>query len=219
MNTYVEWFVSQRSNQWMDASPTMNAKTTATPVSPTPGEWPLPGLIASYAPDSTTAGMESRNENRAAASRVRPRNSPAVIVVPERDAPGISARACAVPTARASVVLICSSSRSRRPALSAAYSRQASAISVEAMSQRLRAPVSIWSLKISPNAPTGIVATIRYQPSLYSSVPRTDRSYSPRNQATVTCSNSRQKYRTTATVVPSCTTAVKGAPGSFVVPP
>ena len=61
------------------------------------------------------------------------------------------------------------------------------------MTHRLRAPVSIWLLKISPNTPTGMVARIRYQPSLYSSEPRTDLSNSPRNQATVTCSSSRQK--------------------------
>ena len=89
-------------------------------MSPTPGPVLSPTLRASYSPDSTTAGIDSRNENRAAASRVSPRNSPAVIVVPDRDAPGISASACAVPTTTASVVLISSSPRSRLPTFSAA---------------------------------------------------------------------------------------------------
>ena len=48
---------------------------------------------------------------------------------------------------------------------------------VMAMTQRLRALVSIWLLNTSPNTLIGIVAKIRYQPSLYSSEPRTDLSY------------------------------------------
>ena len=42
------------------------------------------------------------------------------------------------------------------------------------MTQRLRAPVSICLLNTSPKMPIGIVAKMRYQPSLYSSEPRTD---------------------------------------------
>ena len=48
-------------------------------------------------PDATTAGIASRNEYRTAAGRVRPRKSPAVIVPPDRETPGISAIACAKP--------------------------------------------------------------------------------------------------------------------------
>jgi len=50
-------------------------------------------------------GMLRRNEKRAAASRVKPMNMPAVIVVPERDAQGINANAWAQP-------MICVSLRS-----------------------------------------------------------------------------------------------------------
>ena len=54
-------------------------------------------------PLNTTAanviGTSSRNENRAAESRSRPRKPPAVIVIPERETPGMSARLCARPTA------------------------------------------------------------------------------------------------------------------------
>ena len=157
----------------------MNAKTSADAGEPGAGRVPLPTSLSSYSPDSTTAGTESRNENRAAASRVSPRNSPAVIVVPDRDAPGISASACAVPTTTASMVVSSSSPRVRVPTVSAANSTRASAIRVEAMTQRLRAPVLIWWLKISPNRPTGMVARIRYQPILYSSVLRTDLSTEP----------------------------------------
>ena len=43
------------------------------------------------------AGVESRNEKRAAASRLRSRNSAAVMVIPLRDVPGTTASACASP--------------------------------------------------------------------------------------------------------------------------
>ena len=42
-------------------------------------------------PLAAIAGIESRKENRAAVSRVRPENKPPVIVVPEREEPGMSA--------------------------------------------------------------------------------------------------------------------------------
>ena len=42
-------------------------------------------------------GIDIKNEKRAAALRVRPNIKPAVIVIPERDVPGISANACAKP--------------------------------------------------------------------------------------------------------------------------
>ena len=41
---------------------------------------------------SAVIGMASRNENRDAASRLRPSNNPAVMVAPERDVPGIRDR-------------------------------------------------------------------------------------------------------------------------------
>ena len=47
-------------------------------------------------------GTSRKNEKRAAESRSRPRNRPAVIVIPERETPGISARLCAAPIASAS---------------------------------------------------------------------------------------------------------------------
>ena len=37
-------------------------------------------------------------------------------------------------------------------------------MSVVAISQRFRAPVSMWSLKARPRTEMGIVATMRYQP-------------------------------------------------------
>ena len=61
------------------------------------GRCRVPGQLAelrsSNSPDSTTAGMESRNENRAAARAVEARGrGPAVMVAPDRDTPGMSAK-------------------------------------------------------------------------------------------------------------------------------
>ena len=42
-------------------------------------------------------GIASRNEKRAAPERDRPSARPAVIVMPEREVPGMSASACAQP--------------------------------------------------------------------------------------------------------------------------
>src|SRR6266478_516291 len=68
-----------------------------------------PGSLAATAP--AISGAESKNENRVAASRVKFRNSPAVMVIPERDTPGHNATACATPIPIASPKFDCSSLR------------------------------------------------------------------------------------------------------------
>ena len=60
------------------------------------------GISTSAAP--AISGVDSRKENRAAASRVILRHNPATIVMPERDTPGKSARACALRDQRVSQV-------------------------------------------------------------------------------------------------------------------
>ena len=129
-----------------------------------------PSMIeeSSNSPLSTTAGTDRRNEKRAAAARSSPRKSPAVIVAPERDTPGISAAAWAMPTQKPSFVWIWSRSRSRVPTFSAAASTSPSTISVVPITYRSRAPVSIWSLKSTPKTPIGTVPSTMYQPSLAS---------------------------------------------------
>ncbi len=47
-------------------------------------------------------GVESRKLKRAAASRVKLRKSPPVMVMPERETPGMTAKACRTPTVMAS---------------------------------------------------------------------------------------------------------------------
>ena len=47
--------------------------------------------------------MARKNENSVAALRESPKNSPPMMVAPEREVPGISAKACASPSLRASM--------------------------------------------------------------------------------------------------------------------
>ncbi len=62
--------------------------------------------------------MLNKKEKRAASERFRPTNNPPVIVVPEREAPGISAKDCAMPMMSVSLIvkslisLLCSATRS-----------------------------------------------------------------------------------------------------------
>jgi hypothetical protein len=67
------------------------------------------------APAAVTAGTDSKNENRAAASRVRPSASPADMVIPLREVPGTRASACAKPMSKPSRRSICATLRRRRP--------------------------------------------------------------------------------------------------------
>jgi len=78
---------------------------------------------SSNTPAAPIAGIPSRNENRAAASRVNPRNIAAVMVVPERDDPGINATACARPINWLSHHPICLISRRKDAVRSANHRR------------------------------------------------------------------------------------------------
>ena len=80
-----------------------------------PGSPSSPILRSSNSPASTTAGTESRNEYRAAAVRLKPRNRPAVIVAPERETPGTSAAPGRSPRPRRRARLIVSIVSRGRP--------------------------------------------------------------------------------------------------------
>ena len=109
--------------------------------------------------------MASRKPNRAASSRFCPRNRPALIVAPDRDTPGTSARHWARPTITLSRQVSCSTSRVCRPKYSAAAITAEKTTSAVAISHRLLAPVRISSLKSSPNTPIGMVPMMTHQPS------------------------------------------------------
>src|SRR5690606_8081195 len=68
------------------------------------------GLINSchpkYKPASVIIGIDKRNENVAAVLRSKPSNNAIVMVIPERDVPGIKATDCAKPIFSASLMLI-----------------------------------------------------------------------------------------------------------------
>jgi hypothetical protein len=150
-------------------------------------------LTAWKIPLSTTAGIESRNENLAAVGRSRPRNRPAEIVAPDLDTPGTSASVCAEPITTASRSPRSVIRRSLRPVRSATSRTRPNRISVAPIKVRLRASRSIRDSKASPSTAIGIVARMRYHPSLASSVAGGSRPISDRAQAEPIRARSRRK--------------------------
>src|SRR5256885_13272919 len=61
-----------------------------------------------YTEAAPKIGMPRKNENSVAACREAPNHSPPIIVAPEREVPGQSARHCTKPIFSASIRLICS---------------------------------------------------------------------------------------------------------------
>src|SRR5215207_2669729 len=111
------------------------------------------------------AGIESRNEKRAAVSRFSPAKRPPMMVEPERLAPGTSARTCAKPTASASAGPKSSTSLRRAPTFSATSSSSATTTIIVAITHRFFVNVpSMKSLKSSPKTPTGSEPSTISQP-------------------------------------------------------
>src|SRR3954454_24382724 len=210
----VECDVRNRNRRAMEAYPTTNAITVAISVAPAPGPLPSVAWRNSSRPLRMTAGIESRNEERAADVRSRPRKRPPVIVAPERETPGTSAQACAKPIRIPSRIVSDSMPRLRFETCSAHRSTRPRAISAVPISWRLRAPASIWSRTASPKMRMGIVPKRTSRPSRESSVPRISGLRRPRTHATRMRAMSARKYTRIAAIVPSCVTAVKAAPGS-----
>ena len=106
------WLLMKRSNQATAAYPMTKAIRVATnncrPVAlmPSVTGWKASG--SENSPEASTAGIASKNPNRAEAGLSSPRNNPALIVAPDRETPGISANACALPTITASFMVNCS---------------------------------------------------------------------------------------------------------------
>ena len=89
-------------------------------------------------PEANTAGMASRKPNLADSGRSSPRNRPALMVDPDRDTPGTSARHCAMPTSRPSRQVSCSTWRVCLPKYSAAAMTAENTSIAVATTQRLR---------------------------------------------------------------------------------
>ena len=94
-------------------------------------------------PAPAMVGMESRKEKRAEASRLNPIISPAVMVMPEREVPGISASAWATPMNSTSFQVRPCSSRARRPRRSAYHSNSPNRMVVVAITNAERRSFSI----------------------------------------------------------------------------
>lgn len=99
-------------------------------------------------------GIESRNENLALWVEFSPKSSAAVMVMPDLETPGISARAWKMPINMAVFIEI---SVFVADFLSAMYSNRPKIIVVEAMTNGLLKFASIKSAKAKPQSPTGIV--------------------------------------------------------------
>ena len=115
-------------------------------------------------PEANTAGIASRNPNRADSGRSRPRTRPALMVAPDRDTPGISARHCATPTKRPSFQVSCSTWRFCLPKYSAAAMTAENTSIAVATNHRLRAPERMKSLNSRPSTPIGMEPMMTYHP-------------------------------------------------------
>ena len=93
-------------------------------------------------PGKSIAGMESKKEKRAAPARFRPIMSAAVMVMPEREVPGINAMAWAQPINIMSFQVSVCSSRTRFPFASAHHNNKPNAMVVVAMTRGERSVVS-----------------------------------------------------------------------------
>src|SRR6266542_3655824 len=153
-------------------------------------------------------GSARRNENRAADSRVMPVARAAVIVTPDRETPGCSATAWAMPMTTVRRSVRPSSPWSWRARRSTAYRTTPKSASMIAISQGCPSFSSITSSNSAPTMAPGMVPTTRYQARRSSSVSARrfpiERNHAPRYRAM-----SRRKYPTAPTNVPMCSATSK----------
>src|ERR1051325_11730449 len=136
------------------------------------------------------------------------------MVDPERETPGMSANAWAMPMPKAGDMGICSASLSFLPAMSAAQSSTPIRDIVTAMRSGERSLSSARSPSSLPTMAPGMVATTKPQNSLRSAVSRKRRSPSDRKPAEMSFTQSRQKTMRTAKRVPQWRATSKARPGS-----
>ena len=189
---------------------------TARPISSGPGPseaWRTSFSSKMAAP--ATAGIDSKKENRAAPSRLRPMAMAASRVMPDRDTPGTSASDCAAPMIRASRQVISSNAR-RCLARRSTSAEQHAHPDHRAGDDRQRPEAAVDGLaeqhachhdrqrpedQVEDQANLGVAAAAR------APLP-------PRTVPLTIAPRSRAKNTSTAASVPSCSTAVKAAPGS-----
>ena len=121
-------------------------------------------------------GIDNKNENLAAASRLMPNNRPAVSVTPDLDAPGIKANACAIPIKMIAFSDISYSDIANFFSLSfelANHNRMPNNMvekQITSIERKLLSESSILTNK--PHAPTGIVAITIDQAKRFVFVPK-----------------------------------------------
>src|SRR3712207_1537145 len=148
----MEWLATYLSSHAIDAYATAKLTTVPTAVGtqPTVLDTAPAAVTPSNTPAATSAGMPRKNDSRVAVTRSMPSARPALMVAPERDTPGISAKHCRPP-------MIAASLRVRSPsprfwvALNSPYTITThQMISALATTHRLRSGPSISGLAASP---------------------------------------------------------------------
>ncbi len=90
-------------------------------------------MYRSYAPAATSVGTARKKENSVAARRDSPNSNPPMMVAPEREVPGISAKHCATPTFSASSQVMSSTDSTRTTCRRRSAHRITSAPTIKAM--------------------------------------------------------------------------------------
>ncbi len=160
-----------RRNRWMHSSALMKDSRVpqAMACQSVAPPWSMSSRVL-RAPAAVIRGMDSQKEKRAASSRRSPRKRAAVMVMPEREVPGISARAWARPTSRASFRVRLLSGRRRDPVASDHQSRRPKPMVVVAMTQPARSSLATISFSRMPASPAGMVPRMTAQARRLSSV-------------------------------------------------
>jgi hypothetical protein len=111
-------------------------------------------------------GVDNRNENRAAPSLVIPVSSPVVIVMPERETPGMIANPCDIPMSILVLKVILFIPIFLALLQSAQYRRTPIPINMMAMRAGDRKMVSAFLSSRNPAAAPGTLAAAKYQNNL-----------------------------------------------------
>ena len=192
------------------------APATAMPSASAPQSAPAgaaPRLSVSSPAAARMTGIASRNDRRAAAGRAMPSTRAAVMVTPERDAPGISASAWPQPIHSACLKPISRIRVSYCGRRSAHTIRTANSAPATAMSRGSRNDASTVSCSSRPSTPTGSDATTIINPSRAEGPGgaryRSQARHSPRIAA-----SSRRENAITAMRLPKCTATSKAMPWS-----
>ncbi len=160
---------------------------------------PLPKMI----------GIANRNEKRAASSGRNDRPSPATIVMPDRDTPGIRATAWANPTETASTVPTSASSRCGRLRRNTSEAMRTLPVATRAYATNWGSSLSLSKTpsRVSPTRTAGTVATANIH---------TVRAAAGSERKRLSRRRSERKYHTTAARVPRCRTALVARVGGSI---